>query len=301
MHTPAQSTLCSLALVFRTFVKAARRAFDLGLMGKKELARVVVQAVHELEELRAPSISTKWRDLIFDIRSAFLWIGAWGGVLVDAIFRVYPQCLSAQDAEQVLPLKSATSAPLVRTREILGKKVADIKAAIAELKRHIGVAVDVSAPRGDSEDDEGTFPWPVQQQLTAAAGRRQTGADAQGEENLLHWGDTSPSEGGSHQAAFTAEDNAASPASASEDADATAAGTAAHDAGKRPYSPWELLAATSHQSADATDKRSSSDCCADTQGGGVSCSVGPQLQKNAIQGVARNVSVNPPDLLTGDD
>ncbi|KEP60874.1 UNVERIFIED_CONTAM: hypothetical protein HHA_250790 [Hammondia hammondi] len=98
---------------FRTYIRAARRAVDLGLLDRKGLARTMVQAVADLDAMQnTPSVSTKWRDLIFDIRNA----------------------------EALVPLKGATLPPLVRTREILHRRITEIKGALEKFRAKRGAS-----------------------------------------------------------------------------------------------------------------------------------------------------------------
>ncbi|KFG29172.1 hypothetical protein TGP89_250790 [Toxoplasma gondii p89] len=98
---------------FRTYIRAARRAVDLGLLDKKGLARTMVQAVADLDAMQnTPSVSTKWRDIIFDIRNA----------------------------EALVPLKGATLPPLVRTREIVHRRITEIKGALEKFRAKKGAS-----------------------------------------------------------------------------------------------------------------------------------------------------------------
>ncbi|CBZ56208.1 conserved hypothetical protein [Neospora caninum Liverpool] len=110
---------------FRTYIRAARRAVDLGLLEKKALARTMVQAVADLDAMQnTPSVSTKWRDIIFDIR----------------------------DAEELVPLKGATLPPLVRTREILHRRITEIKGALQRFRAKRGVSTgQAQASTGDGK------------------------------------------------------------------------------------------------------------------------------------------------------
>ncbi|PHJ23820.1 hypothetical protein CSUI_002328 [Cystoisospora suis] len=97
---------------FRTYIRAARRSVDLGLLERKGLARTMVQAVLDLDAMhQTPSVSTKWRDIIFDVR----------------------------DAETLVPLKGATLPPLVQIREILHRRITDIKAALQRFRAKKGI------------------------------------------------------------------------------------------------------------------------------------------------------------------
>ncbi|KAG5178171.1 hypothetical protein JKP88DRAFT_330462, partial [Tribonema minus] len=57
-------------LFFKTYVGAARKAYEAGLLNRYAVERVIAKAVEELEYSGAPRTSSKWSDLEADIEAA---------------------------------------------------------------------------------------------------------------------------------------------------------------------------------------------------------------------------------------